>query len=51
MSKTKKPKLFIKRALLDIKSPDYQPTQEELNEEFDIPGVEQMCSVQAVCIA
>jgi len=25
---------------VDIKPPDYQPSKEELNEEFDMPGVD-----------
>jgi len=40
MKKEKKTKSRIKRAKLDIKPPDYQPSQEELNEEFDMPGVD-----------
>ncbi len=31
---------LIKRVKLDIKPPDYQPSQGELNEEFDKPGVD-----------
>jgi len=40
MKKVTKPKSLIKRAKLDIKPPDYQPSQEELKEEFDMPGVD-----------
>jgi len=30
----------IKRAKLDIKPRDYQPSREELNEEFDMHGID-----------
>ncbi len=36
MKKSNRP--LIKQAKLNVKPPDYHPTREELNKEFNLPG-------------